>query len=159
MSGLQVDAINHISIEVSDLKQSEDFYRHLLGFEPQGQDFWPDSGPSVSFRTAEGQSLILSGNPRLGPIPETGAHQAYTTGKIEPGCHSQKARTTGDQGPYLSRGSTCGVGGQFLFLRSGWKPCSVGCSQGRSCQRRERPGDRPCCCGSAGSRVGGGFLR
>ncbi len=79
MSGLQVDTINHISIEVSDLKRSEEFYHHLLGFEPLGRDLWPDSGPSVSFRTAEGQSLILSENPRLGPLPETGAHQAYTT--------------------------------------------------------------------------------
>jgi len=81
MSGLQVDAINHISIEVSDLKRSEEFYRHLLGFEPLGRDLWPDSRPSASFRTAEGQFLILSENPGLGPLPETGAHQAYTTAR------------------------------------------------------------------------------
>ena len=81
MSGLQVDTINHISIEVSDLKRSEDFYHHLLGFEPLGRDLWPDSGPSVSFRTVQGQFLILSENPSLGSLPETGAHQAYTTAR------------------------------------------------------------------------------
>ena len=78
MSGLQVNTINHISIEVSELKRSEELYHHLLGFEPMGRDLWPDSGPNASFRTAKGQSLILSENPRLGPLPETGTHQAYT---------------------------------------------------------------------------------
>ncbi len=81
MSGLQVNTINHISIEVSELKRSEELYHHLLGFEPMGRDLWPDSGPNASFRTAQGQSLILSENPRLGPLPETGTHQAYTTAR------------------------------------------------------------------------------
>jgi len=81
MSGLQVNTINHISIEVSELKRSEELYHHLLGFEPMGRDLWPDSGPNASFRTAKGQSLILSENPRLGPLPETGTHQAYTTAR------------------------------------------------------------------------------
>ena len=78
---LKVDAINHISIEVLDLKRSEEFYQPLLGFEPLGHDLWPDCGRSISLRTAQGQSLILSENPRLGLLPETGAHQAYRTSR------------------------------------------------------------------------------
>ncbi len=80
MSGLQVDSINHVSVAVSDLKASEEFYHHILGFEPQGRDLWPHCGPNASFKTGQGQSLILSENPHLTKLPDTGTHQAYTIG-------------------------------------------------------------------------------
>ncbi len=95
MKGLQVDAISHISLEVSDLKRSEEFYHHLLGFEPMGRNLWPDSGPSASFRTAQGQSLILSENPHLVRLPETGAHQAYTTARSSRNAIAEKLKQRG----------------------------------------------------------------
>jgi len=62
MSGLQVDAINHLSIEVSDLKRSEDFYHHLLGFKPLGRDLWPDSGRNELLGEWSLQNFIYSRN-------------------------------------------------------------------------------------------------
>ncbi len=80
MSGLQVEAINHISIAVSDLQRSEEFYHRILGFEPLGRDLWPDCEHNAAFKTGQGQSLILSEDPYLTKLPETGTHQAYTIG-------------------------------------------------------------------------------
>lgn len=71
-----MDAINHIIVEVSDLKRGEGFYR-LLGFEPVGYDGVPNCGRSAMLRTASGQWLILSQNEQPRSLPETGVHQAY----------------------------------------------------------------------------------
>lgn len=72
-----MEGINHIVIEVSDLKRGDEFYRDVLGFESLGYDRVPDCGHSVLLRATSGQWLILSENPQPRSLPETGTHQAY----------------------------------------------------------------------------------
>jgi catechol 2,3-dioxygenase-like lactoylglutathione lyase family enzyme len=68
--------ISHIVIEVSDLTRAKEFYG-LLRFEFAGDDRAPDCGRNAMFRTASGQSVILSESPAPRSLPETGVHQAY----------------------------------------------------------------------------------
>lgn len=75
-----MEGISHLVIEVSELKQGEEFYRDVLGFESIGRDRLSDCGRSVSLQAASGQWLILAENPQPRSLPETGAHQAYTVG-------------------------------------------------------------------------------
>jgi len=74
---LFMEGINHIAIEVSDLKRGEEFYRDLLGFESSGWDSVPGCGRSVSLRASSGQCLILCESPEPRSLAETGVHQAY----------------------------------------------------------------------------------
>ncbi len=77
-----MDGISHIVIEVSDLKRAKEFYR-LLGFEFAGDDRVPECGRSAYFRTASGQSVILSESPQPRSLAETGVHQAYRIGLLD----------------------------------------------------------------------------
>jgi catechol 2,3-dioxygenase-like lactoylglutathione lyase family enzyme len=74
---MEIQGISHLAIEVKDLRQSEEFYRDLLGFVSVGRDLWPDCGRSLSLRAASGQHLILSESEQPRSLPETGVHQAY----------------------------------------------------------------------------------
>lgn len=74
---MQVQGISHLAIEVKDLRQSEEFYRALLGFAPLGHDLWPDCGRSLLLQAASGQHLILCESDQPRSLPETGIHQAY----------------------------------------------------------------------------------
>jgi catechol 2,3-dioxygenase-like lactoylglutathione lyase family enzyme len=77
LAAMQVQGINHLVIEVKDLKGSEEFYCDLLGFEPAGRDLWPDCGRSLALRAASGQQLVLAESEPPRSLPETGTHQAY----------------------------------------------------------------------------------
>ncbi|NIO07677.1 MAG: hypothetical protein GTO40_06580 [Deltaproteobacteria bacterium] len=77
MSNLEVQGINHISVTVSDLKKSEEFYGRSLGLEPAGRDLWPQCGASQTFHAGAGQFLILSETTQVDRPVEIGTHQAY----------------------------------------------------------------------------------
>lgn len=90
MGKLQIEGMNHLIVEVSDLKRGEEFYRTVLGFEPAGHDLWPDCERSLLMKTAGNDYLILSESPAPRSLPETGVHQAYRIAPAERAAVSKK---------------------------------------------------------------------
>jgi len=55
-------------LEVSDIDQSERFYRDDLGLKPVGRDLWPDDPtPNTTFQTADEGYVVLVQVPRVKP--------------------------------------------------------------------------------------------
>ena len=72
-----MEGISHIVIEVSALKQAEEFYRGVLGFESRGNEPFPNCEASIALRSASGQWLVLAQSSEPRSLPDTGVHQAY----------------------------------------------------------------------------------
>ena len=97
MSYPTIAGINHIVIEVSDLKRSREFYKELLGFADTGQNFWPDCDETALLRTVTGQYLILCRSSQPRSLPETGVHQAYQVTPVDRETIAKKLEEQGIQ--------------------------------------------------------------
>lgn len=58
---------HHLVLEVSDLDRSERFLQEAVGLQPVGRDLWPEDGPNSSFKTDDGQYVVLVQVPEVKP--------------------------------------------------------------------------------------------
>ncbi len=75
----QVEGLSHLTIHVTDLDRSEDFYRDIMGLEPMGRDLVADDGPTSLFRTQSGHLVVLVEVPSVEPFrgKTTSIHHAW----------------------------------------------------------------------------------
>jgi catechol 2,3-dioxygenase-like lactoylglutathione lyase family enzyme len=62
-----IGQLHHLLFAVRDLATAERFYGEALGLESLGRDRWPEPAPNATFRTEDGQHLVLVEDPAAVP--------------------------------------------------------------------------------------------
>jgi catechol 2,3-dioxygenase-like lactoylglutathione lyase family enzyme/nitrite reductase/ring-hydroxylating ferredoxin subunit len=61
-----IEGLSHLTLHVTDLARSEEFYGGILGLDPMGRDLVSEDGPNSLFRSALGHLVLLVEVP--GPV-------------------------------------------------------------------------------------------
>lgn len=72
----KIGHFSHIVMEVTNIERSELFYREALGLDPVGRNVWPEEEPNTTFRTRDGQYVVLVEVAQM-PPEDSGVHTNF----------------------------------------------------------------------------------